>query len=96
MSSPFQKAFSAKSPLGYVSIQPAIASAYKSAQSHIADLKTAKNNKEYPEYSEDEDSADEELQKDLEGKIFSKPPSDSDTIAIDDINVIEESDLEFD
>ena len=42
MSSPFQKAFSAKSPLGYVSIQPAIASAYKAAEGHISDLKDLK------------------------------------------------------
>ena len=42
MSSPFQKAFSAKSPLGYVSIQPAIAGAYKAAEGHISNLKDLK------------------------------------------------------
>ena len=42
MSSPFQKAFSAKSPIGYVSIQPAIAGAYKAAEGHISDLKDLK------------------------------------------------------
>ena len=42
MSSPFQKAFSAKSPIGYVSIQPAIAGAYKAAEGHISNLKDLK------------------------------------------------------
>jgi hypothetical protein len=49
MSSPFQKSFSAKSPLGYVSIQPAIAGAYKAAEDHISDLKDIKGKEKQKE-----------------------------------------------
>ena len=49
MSSPFQKAFSAKSPLGYVSIQPAIAGAYKAAEGHISNLKDLKGKEKQKE-----------------------------------------------
>ena len=49
MSSPFQKAFSNKSPLGYVSIQPAIAGAYKAAEGHISNLKDLKGKEKQKE-----------------------------------------------
>ena len=49
MSSPFQKTFSAKSPLGYVSIQPAIAGAYEAAEGHISNLKDLKGKEKQKE-----------------------------------------------
>jgi len=49
MSSPFQKTFSNKSPLGYVSIQPAIAGAYKAAEGHISNLKDLKGKEKQKE-----------------------------------------------